>query len=133
MPLIWYWVSTINSILINLVELCVLFLLYCLAGVSEPTTPGGLMTQQQGLKIMEELVQRVEVVYVLGLFLVGKHRKKVSLIQHIAEYLRFVLAQPISDGAVYTDNFFLHYSRTTLLNKQEYSQMIYLLVFCVLM
>lgn len=35
------------------------------------------MNQQQGLKITEELVQRVEVVYVLGLFLLGKHRKKV--------------------------------------------------------
>ena len=36
------------------------------------------MVVQQGLKITEELVQRVEVVYVLGLFLLGKHRKKVS-------------------------------------------------------
>ena len=36
------------------------------------------MVCQQGLKITEELVQRVEVVYVLGLFLLGKHRKKVS-------------------------------------------------------
>lgn len=46
-------------------------------GISEPTTAGGPMNQQQGLKITEELVQRVEVVYVLGLFLLGKHRKKV--------------------------------------------------------
>ena len=37
------------------------------------------MVQQQGLKITEELVQRVEVVYVLGLFLLGKHRKKVGV------------------------------------------------------
>ena len=36
------------------------------------------MNVQQGLKITEELVQRVEVVYVLGLFLLGKHRKKVN-------------------------------------------------------
>ena len=40
------------------------------------------MVQQQGLKITEELVQRVEVVYVLGLFLLGKHRKKVSSFNH---------------------------------------------------
>lgn len=39
------------------------------------------MVIQQGLKITEELVQRVEVVYVLGLFLLGKHRKKVSCIK----------------------------------------------------
>lgn len=37
------------------------------------------MNVQQGLKITEELVQRVEVVYVLGLFLLGKHRKKVHI------------------------------------------------------
>ena len=41
------------------------------------------MVCQQGLKITEELVQRVEVVYVLGLFLLGKHRKKVSHSFHI--------------------------------------------------
>lgn len=49
-----------------------------IGGISEPTTAGGPMNQQQGLKITEELVQRVEVVYVLGLFLLGKHRKKVQ-------------------------------------------------------
>ncbi|ESO95002.1 hypothetical protein LOTGIDRAFT_215160 [Lottia gigantea] len=36
------------------------------------------MVQQQGLKMTEELIQRVEVVYILGLFLLGKHRKKVQ-------------------------------------------------------
>lgn len=49
-----------------------------LGGISEPSAEGGPMVQQQGLKITEELVQRVEVVYVLGLFLLGKHRKKVQ-------------------------------------------------------
>ncbi|XP_046354542.1 short transient receptor potential channel 4-associated protein-like isoform X1 [Haliotis rubra] len=49
-----------------------------IGGVSEPTTEGGSLILQQGLKITEELVQRVEVVYVLGLFLLGKHRKKVQ-------------------------------------------------------
>lgn len=49
-----------------------------IGGISEPTTAGGPMNVQQGLKITEELVQRVEVVYVLGLFLLGKHRKKVQ-------------------------------------------------------
>ncbi|KAK6185324.1 hypothetical protein SNE40_007584 [Patella caerulea] len=47
-------------------------------GISEPTTENGPMVQQQGLKMTEELVQRVEVVYILGLFLLGKHRKKVQ-------------------------------------------------------
>ena len=51
---------------------------FVLAGISEPTSAGGAMNVQQGLKITEELVQRVEVVYVLGLFLLGKHRKKVN-------------------------------------------------------
>lgn len=49
-----------------------------IGGISEPTSAGGAMNVQQGLKITEELVQRVEVVYVLGLFLLGKHRKKVQ-------------------------------------------------------
>ncbi|KAJ8302972.1 hypothetical protein KUTeg_019368 [Tegillarca granosa] len=49
-----------------------------IGGISEPTSAGGPMNVQQGLKITEELVQRVEVVYVLGLFLLGKHRKKVQ-------------------------------------------------------
>ncbi|BFZ19838.1 hypothetical protein BsWGS_22876 [Bradybaena similaris] len=47
-------------------------------GVSEPTSEGNPMVAQQALAITEELVQRVEVVYVLGLFLLGKHRKKVQ-------------------------------------------------------
>ncbi|CAL1542010.1 unnamed protein product [Lymnaea stagnalis] len=47
-------------------------------GVSEPTSEGHPMVAQQALTITEELVQRVEVVYVLGLFLLGKHRKKVQ-------------------------------------------------------
>ncbi|XP_052230247.1 short transient receptor potential channel 4-associated protein-like [Dreissena polymorpha] len=47
-------------------------------GITAPTTAGSPMQLQQGLKITEELVQRVEVVYVLGLFLLGKHRKKVQ-------------------------------------------------------
>ncbi|KAH9509476.1 Short transient receptor putative channel 4-associated protein [Bulinus truncatus] len=47
-------------------------------GVSEPTSEGQPMIAQQALTITEELVQRVEVVYVLGLFLLGKHRKKVQ-------------------------------------------------------
>ncbi|KAL8560898.1 hypothetical protein ACOMHN_059082 [Nucella lapillus] len=47
-------------------------------GISEPCSEGGSLVQQQGLKITEELVHRVEVVYVLGLFLLGKHRKKVQ-------------------------------------------------------
>ncbi len=40
---------------------------------------GGPMIQQAGLKISMELIKRVQVVYVLGLFLVGKHRKKVHV------------------------------------------------------
>ena len=47
------------------------------SGVSEPGSEGHPMVAQQALTITEELVQRVEVVYVLGLFLLGKHRKKV--------------------------------------------------------
>ena len=48
-------------------------------GITAPTTAGSAMVQQQSLKITEILVQRVEVVYVLGLFLLGKHRKKVRI------------------------------------------------------
>jgi Trpc4-associated protein len=59
-----------------------------LAGISEPTSAGGAMNVQQGLKITEELVQRVEVVYVLGLFLLGKHRKKVNF-----ENMEYVVKQ----------------------------------------
>ncbi len=47
-------------------------------GISVPASPGGPMVQQSGLKISTDLILRVEVVYVLGLFLVGKHRKKVQ-------------------------------------------------------
>ena len=47
-------------------------------GITIPTTAGAPMVVQQGLKITEQLIQKVEVVYVLGLFLLGKHRKKVS-------------------------------------------------------
>jgi Trpc4-associated protein len=47
-------------------------------GITAPTTAGSPMVLQQGLKITEELVQRVEVVYVLGLFLLGKHRKRYN-------------------------------------------------------
>eukprot|EP00918_Siedleckia_nematoides_P024820 GHVU01053597.1.p1 GENE.GHVU01053597.1~~GHVU01053597.1.p1 ORF type:complete len:770 (-),score=71.82 GHVU01053597.1:2839-5148(-) len=49
-----------------------------IGGISEPTSPGGVMVQQPGIKICTELTMRVQVVYVLGLFLVGKHRKKVQ-------------------------------------------------------
>ena len=56
---------------------------FLISGITIPTTQGSPMVCQQGLKITEELVQRVEVVYVLGLFLLGKHRKKVSFYFHI--------------------------------------------------
>lgn len=59
-------------------------------GISEPTSAGGAMNVQQGLKITEELVQRVEVVYVLGLFLLGKHRKKVSF-----EKIKYILSNKL--------------------------------------
>ncbi|KAL4234774.1 Short transient receptor putative channel 4-associated protein [Mactra antiquata] len=49
-----------------------------IGGITAPTTAESPMQKQQGLTITEELVQRVEVVYVLGLFLLGKHRKKVQ-------------------------------------------------------
>ena len=47
-------------------------------GISVQTSPTGPMVQQAGLKISFDLIKRVQVVYVLGLFLVGKHRKKVG-------------------------------------------------------
>ncbi|KAK2190340.1 hypothetical protein NP493_84g05051 [Ridgeia piscesae] len=49
-----------------------------IGGISAPAAPGGPMIQQSGLKISTDLILRVQVVYVLGLFLVGKHRKKVQ-------------------------------------------------------
>ena len=49
-----------------------------MGGVSAMATPNGPMVRQPGLHISTELILRVEVVYVLGLFLVGKHRKKVG-------------------------------------------------------
>lgn len=52
------------------------------------------MVAQQGLKITEELVQRVEVVYVLGLFLLGKHRKKVRVLLESGAFLFFFLSSP---------------------------------------
>ncbi|CAI9716469.1 Hypothetical predicted protein [Octopus vulgaris] len=47
-------------------------------GISVATARGSSLKTQQGLRITEDLAQRVEVVYVLGLFLLGKHRKKVQ-------------------------------------------------------
>jgi Trpc4-associated protein len=49
-----------------------------IGGISVAPTPGAPMVQQSGLKISTDLILRVQVVYVLGLFLVGKHRKKVQ-------------------------------------------------------
>ena len=49
-----------------------------IGGLSEATSAGGLLQQQPSLRITTQLMQRVEVVYVLGLFLVGKYRKKVQ-------------------------------------------------------
>ena len=48
------------------------------AGICAATILDGPMVQQSGLKMSMDLVLRVQVVYVLGLFLVGKHRKKVQ-------------------------------------------------------
>ena len=48
-----------------------------IGGISASTVCGGPMNQQSGLKISIDLILRVQVVYVLGLFLVGKNRKKV--------------------------------------------------------
>ena len=50
-------------------------------GISVARARGSPLKTQQGLRITEDLAQRVEVVYVLGLFLLGKHRKKVSYIE----------------------------------------------------
>ena len=50
-----------------------------IVGISVQTSPTGPMVQQAGLKISFDLIKRVQVVYVLGLFLVGKHRKKVGI------------------------------------------------------
>lgn len=47
-------------------------------GISVARARGSPLKTQQGLRITEDLAQRVEVVYVLGLFLLGKHRKKVQ-------------------------------------------------------
>ena len=60
------------------------------AGISAPAAPGGPMIQQSGLKISTDLILRVQVVYVLGLFLVGKHRKKVggSVIQVVRGFAK---------------------------------------------
>lgn len=49
-----------------------------IGGISEPSNFGGPLIQQAGLKISNDLILRVQVIYVLGLFLVGKHRKKVQ-------------------------------------------------------
>jgi len=46
-------------------------------GISEPASFGSSLVQQAGLRISNVLILRVQVIYVLGLFLVGKHRKKV--------------------------------------------------------
>lgn len=67
-------------------------------GITAPTTAGSPMVLQQGLKITEELVQRVEVVYVLGLFLLGKHRKKVSNSHRLLDMLitaKYVIASEV--------------------------------------
>jgi len=50
---------------------------YLLTGVSSPAVSGGVWTNQPCLQIVMDLNNKVEVIYVLGLFLVGKHRKKV--------------------------------------------------------
>ncbi|XP_074645755.1 short transient receptor potential channel 4-associated protein-like [Tubulanus polymorphus] len=47
-------------------------------GISEPSAVDSPFIQQPGIKISMQLVQRVEVIYVIGLFLVGKHRKKIQ-------------------------------------------------------
>lgn len=58
---------------------CIYFFLFI--GISVARARGSPLKTQQGLRITEDLAQRVEVVYVLGLFLLGKHRKKVSHIK----------------------------------------------------
>jgi Trpc4-associated protein len=47
-------------------------------GVSCMASRAGPLVQQSGLRISTDLILRVQVVYVIGLFLVGKHRKKVQ-------------------------------------------------------
>lgn len=47
-------------------------------GVSEPVQFCGPMVKQAGLEISKDLILRVKVIYVLGLFLAGKARKKVQ-------------------------------------------------------
>ncbi|CAH1779910.1 unnamed protein product [Owenia fusiformis] len=49
-----------------------------IGGISEPVSSSGPMVHQPGLEMGADLVTRVQVVYVLGLFLIGKHRKKVQ-------------------------------------------------------
>ncbi|KAK2149750.1 hypothetical protein LSH36_438g02046 [Paralvinella palmiformis] len=49
-----------------------------IGGISEPASFGSSLVQQAGLRISNVLILRVQVIYVLGLFLVGKHRKKVQ-------------------------------------------------------
>lgn len=49
-----------------------------IGGISEPASLNGPFVAQSGLHISLDLILRVQVVYVLGLFLVGKHRKKVQ-------------------------------------------------------
>ena len=49
-----------------------------IGGLSEATVANGQLQFQPSLKIATDLMQRVEVVYVLGLFLVGKYRKRVQ-------------------------------------------------------
>ncbi|ELU14681.1 hypothetical protein CAPTEDRAFT_176924 [Capitella teleta] len=53
-------------------------LLGFIGGVSAMASRTGPLVQQSGLRISTDLILRVQVVYVLGLFLVGKHRKKVQ-------------------------------------------------------
>ena len=50
---------------------------WSLPGVSAMSQRNGPLVKQSGLRISTDLILRVQVVYVLGLFLVGKHRKKV--------------------------------------------------------
>lgn len=49
-----------------------------IGGISAMSSSNGPLMKQSGLRISTDLILRVQVVYVLGLFLVGKHRKKVQ-------------------------------------------------------
>ncbi|XP_064640748.1 short transient receptor potential channel 4-associated protein-like isoform X2 [Lineus longissimus] len=49
-----------------------------IGGISEPVAIDSPFCQQPGIRISNDLVQRVQVIYVIGLFLVGKHRKKIQ-------------------------------------------------------